>query len=344
MERTGVNRSPRILPPALSNLLVLLLVVMGLVTPLMAAEPAAAVTKDASPTVIVVVGAGGEEGFHEKFVTWANRWLEAVKKGEAKSIPIGLDPATSTNSLPELRAALDRELKETAGDLWLVLIGHGTFDGKDAKFNLTGADLSADDLATLLKPCRRRLAVIDCSSASGPFLRALSAPNRVVLVATKSGSEQNFARYGDYLSGAIADPEADLDKDGQTSLLEAHLSAAQRTTEFYLNDGRLSTEHPLLDDNGDGLGTPADWFRGIRATKKAKDGAEPDGLRAHQLCLVPNATERALPAEIRLKRDGIELEIAKLRDQKTSLPEAEYYQKLEPLLLQLAQLYQQAGK
>lgn len=296
------------------------------------------------PVVIVVVGAGGEEGFHEKFVIWANRWLDAAKKGDAEAISIGLDAATATNSLSELRVTLERETRATGSDLWLVLIGHGTFDGKQPKFNLAGADLSAADLATLLKPIQRRLAVINCASASGPFLRVLSATNRVVLVATKSGSEQNFARYGDFLSGAIADPEADLDKDGQTSLLEAHLSAAQRTADFYLSETRLATEHPLLDDNGDGLGTPADWFRGIRAVKKAKDGAEPDGLRAHQFCLVPNAAERALPPALRARRDGIELAIAQLRELKSSLAETEYYSQLEPLLLQLARLYQQAEK
>ena len=143
-------------------------------------------------------------------------------------------------------------------------------------------------------------------------------------------------------SDLIGSPDADLDKDGQTSLLEAYLLAASRVTEFYETEGRLATEHPLLDDNGDGLGTPPDWFRGVRAVKKAKDGATVDGLRAHQFVLVRSEQERKLSPAVRAKRDEIELAIGKLRERKSELPEPEYYQKLEPLLLDLARLYQSA--
>jgi hypothetical protein len=97
-----------------------------------------------------------------------------------------------------------------------------------------------------------------------------------------------------------------------------------------------------LDDNGDGLGTPADWFQGTRATKRAKDGAALDGTRAHQLHLVKSAREQAMPAELRAKRDELELAIEALRDQKATLAESEYYERLEKLLVELARLYQQA--
>src|SRR5262249_49838176 len=149
--------------------------------------------------------------------------------------------------------ALTTEVSKTAGELWLVFIGHGTYDGKTAKFNLCGPDISADELATAMKPCRRPLVVIQCASASGPFLKALSAPGRVVIAATRSGYEVNVTRFGDFMARAIADPTADLDKDGQTSLLEAFLMAARQVEQSYKDQGRLMTEHALLDDNGDGL-------------------------------------------------------------------------------------------
>src|SRR4029077_6004302 len=117
------------------------------------------------------------------------------------------------------------------------------------------------------KPCKRPLAVIDCASASGPFINALSAPGRVIVTATRSGNEVNVTQFGGYFARAIANPAADLDKDGQTSLLEAFLFASRQVEQFYQEAGRLATEHALLDDNGDGLGTPADWFRGVRAVK-----------------------------------------------------------------------------
>ena len=103
----------------------------------------------------------------------------------------------------------------------------------------------------------------------------------------------NFARFGQYLAEAIADPRADLDKDGQVSLLEAFLTASNRVERVLSHPiAQLATEHALLDDNGDRLGTPADWFRGVHATKRAKDGAAPDGIRAHQFHLIPSDRER----------------------------------------------------
>ena len=123
------------------------------------------------------------------------------------------------------------------------------------------------------------------------------------------------------------------------SLLESFLSASHRTAEFYKTEGRLATEHALVDDNGDGLGTPADWFRGVLATKRAKDGAAPDGPRAHQFHLVRSAAEQQLDPAIRARRDRLELQLAELRGRKAKLSEEKYFQELEKLLLELAAVY-----
>jgi hypothetical protein len=121
-------------------------------------------------------------------------------------------------------------------------------------------------------------------------------------------------------------------------LLEAFLMASRRVAEFYKSEGRLASEHALLDDNGDGLGTPADWFRGIHAVKKSANNAPLDGMRAHQWHLVRSKEDQRLSPEQRKKRDELELQIGKLREQKTSLDENEYYQQLEALLTQLAEI------
>jgi hypothetical protein len=137
----------------------------------------------------------------------------------------------------------------------------------------------------------------------------------------------------------IADPSADLDKDGQTSLLEAFLSASRQTAEFYSSASRLATEHALLDDNGDGLGTPADFFSGVRAVRSAKEGAALDGMRAHQVHLTPSIQERELSDEQRARRDELERQIEALRAAKSQLTEDEYYRRLEVLLVELARIY-----
>jgi hypothetical protein len=195
-------------------------------------------------------------------------------------------------------------------------------------------------LALWLQPFHRPLAVIDTSSSSAPFLTKLSATNRVIITATRSGHEQNFARFGQYFAEALTNPEADLDKDGQVSLLETFLMASRQAAEFYKLDGRLVTEHALLDDNGDGLGTPADWFRGLRAIKKPKENAGVDGLLAQQFNLIRNDAEQQLTAETRAQRDALERAVLLHREKKSQMPEQEYYQELEKLLLGLAHFYE----
>jgi hypothetical protein len=294
----------------------------------------------ASQSVLTVVGAGGEEEFRKQFEQWASHWENAAKAGEAELLSIGTEPE-GTNDISQLQEALTK-LSKDGEPLWLVLLGHGTFDGKEAKFNLRGPDVSATELAKWLQPFTRPLVIINAASSSAPFLNALSRSNRVIITATRSGHEQNFARLGKYLSGSIGGAEADLDKDGQTSLLEAFVSAARQTAEFYKSEGRLSTEHPLLDDNGDALGTQADWFRGVRAVKKPEKGGI-DGLRAHQLHLVRNDQEKSLSEETRRRRDDLELAISKLRESKATLKEDAYYQQLEPLLLEMARVYESSS-
>ena len=306
------------------------------------------------PCVLVVVGAPGTPEYASQFGQWAGQWQAAAAKAGAEWIAIGTSGAGG-NDRERLRAVLAEKAAATAGatstpnsgrePLWIVLIGHGTSDGREAKFNLRGPDVTDLELAEWLAPIKRPVAVLDCTSASGPFLNRLSGADRIVVTAAKSGHELNFARFGQYLAEAIADPRADLDKDGQVSLLEAFITASSRTNEYYRTHSQLATEHALLDDNGDKLGTPADWFRGVRATRRAKDGAALDGLRAHQLHLIPSDRERDIPPAVRQRRNQLELSVAALRDEKNKLGAAEFYKRLEPLLVELARLYRdlQAG-
>jgi hypothetical protein len=293
-------------------------------------------------SLIVVVGAPGSAEFAPQFQAWASQWEAAAKQGHASCVTIGLAGEADKAD----RDLLHEQLQQLAGkhsqSVWLVLIGHGTFDGKTARFNLRGPDISAAELAEWLAPLARPLAVINCASSSGPFIAALSGDNRVVISATRSGHEYNFARLGEHLAAAIADRAADLDKDEQTSLLEAYLAAAARTREFYAGEGRLATEHALLDDNGDKLGTPADWFQGLKATKAAKDGATLDGALAGQFVLVKSSREEQLPEAVRARRDELERELAALRQKKPQLPEDEYLNLIEPVLVELSRLYQSA--
>lgn len=302
--------------------------------------------------VIVVRGASGTDEYGELFDSWANRWAKAARQGGGKFLALGArnkqtdsasDAEKRISDFDLLKSTLDKwaHREQQIGELWVVLIGHGTFDGREAKFNLQGPDISAKQFEGWLKPVKTPVAFINCASSSAPFMKRLAGPGRVLVTATKSGSEQNFARFGEYLSLAIGNVKFDLDKDGQTSLFEAFLAASRRTEEFYEIEGRLATEHALLDDNGDGNGVRADWFRGVRVVKKAASGAGVDWQRAHQMHLVRSDAEKNLPVQVRRERDRIELQVITLRDRKAEFEnEDAYYSQLESLLVKLARIYE----
>ena len=287
------------------------------------------------PTVIVVTGAPGTDEYGELFAKWTNQWEEVAKQAKATFRKVG--PSKKGNPKETLRELLAKQPKQP---LWLALVGHGTYGGKQAKFNLSGPDLEAGELAAWLKDFDRPLVIVNCSASSSPFLNRLSAKGRIVITATRSGHEQNFCRLGGFLATAIGDSTADLDKDGQVSLLEGWLIAARRTAAFYEEEGRLATEHSLLDDNADAKGTQSSWFRGLQVTKKsAEEGLLPDGLRAHQVHLIPSENERMLSAEQRARRDTLELDLARLRAKKSKFKEKTYYERLEKLLLDMGRIY-----
>ncbi len=304
----------------------------------------AAGRQDTEPNhvVIVVVGAAGTAEYAGQFARWAKLWEQACAKSGAMFLAVGLEENPGSPDRASVERILTEQSQGPPATLWLVLIGHGTYDGRTARFNLRGPDLSASDLAEWLKPLPGAVAVINTASSSAPFLKELSAPGRITITATKSGFEQNFARFGGYLAEAITDPEADLDKDGQTSLLEAFLKASHAVAEFYKAAGRLATEHALLDDNGDGLGASADWFQGVRPTGTPADGTSLDGYRAHQFHLLRSPLENAMPPALRARRDELELQLVQLRDLKAKLPEQEYFSRLESLLVEIARIYEQA--
>ena len=158
------------------------------------------------------------------------------------------------------------------------------------------------------------------------------------------GSEKNATRFGGFLADAIADTAADLDQDGGVSVLEAFLFAAKRVEASYKEEGLLATEHALLEDNGDGRGTPASFFRGLAPRKRpaerrlARRPPRPPARPA-------GGAARAGPAPaVRRKRDELELKVLKLRDGRAKLSTDEYHARLEPLLLELARLYQRHDK
>jgi hypothetical protein len=279
--------------------------------------------------VLIVIGAPGEEEYAERFEKQVTTWKAACEKSGIGVSVIGKDEQDAE----ALEAALKKAAAKPTGQFWLVLIGHGTFDNREVKFNLRGPDVTARQLATWCQPIQRELIFIDGGSSSAGFLQPLSGKNRIIVTGTKSADEIYYTRFGEFFAPAIAgDLAADLDQDKQVSILEAFRHASKLAAEFYEKEERISTEHALIEDNGDGVGTRSEVF-----AKEAKDIK--DGARAGQVALVLSEEELKLMDAQRAKRDEVERKLEALKAKRAELKEDEYYRQLEILLRELSAVY-----
>lgn len=308
------------------------------------------------PELILVVGAGGLPEYADAFQSWAAQWEGFAERRGIETTRIGPmigGAGEDSGDRPEAKDAPDdrerlrkRIESATAGDdarpLWIVLIGHGTYDRDVANFNLVGPDVSASELADWLRPLSRPLLVINTASASGPFINRLSAPGRIVITATQSGAESNFARFGEYLAATLSNRDADLDHDGELSVLEAFLHAADGVRQFYRSENRLLTENALIDDTGDGLGTPATFFRGLRVEQTVEGEVEVDGRLAKRTILVPAENPLRLTVAEQERRAELESQLEELRQSRSQWEDEEYYRRLEERFLELAAIYSAA--
>ena len=307
--------------------------------------------------LIIVLGATGTPQYAAEFKAWVNGWQNAAQAANANYQFIGdtslFEDATDSTPAPvnqkepnddrdQLLESLASTVQETNTPLWLVLIGHGTYTRGVAKFNLRGPDVTASELSEKLSLLKRPITILNFSSSSGPFINELSSDDRVIVTATKNGSEQNYSRFGGFFITALTDLKSDLDHDQQISVLEAFLSASQKTEAFYASEQRLSTEHALIDDNGDQLGTPASFFRGIRAVKRTKNGTQVDGRRGSRQILNSQTRASQLTLQELDERATYEKALDQLVENKSDLSRAEYLAELEKILIPLSTLYGRA--
>ena len=224
--------------------------------------------------------------------------------------------------------------KSAADDLvFVVLIGHGTFDGRIAKFNLPGPDMTAADFGPLLKPLDgRRVVFVNTASASGPFIEELSGPGRTIVTATRNGTERFATLFGGFFVDALTAEAADADKNKRVSVLEAFNYARREVATAYEREGIMLTEHALLDDSGDKEGT---------AQPAADGSAKSDGRVASILSLGTVGTGDELPADPKLRalyeeRRTLERRVESLRLLKDSMDPQKYASELERVLTELA--------
>ncbi len=219
-----------------------------------------------------------------------------------------------------------------------MLIGHGSFDGVEYKINLPGPDLSGVELASLLDhiPATRQL-VVNMTSASGGSRAALAKQGRVIITATKSGTEKNATVFARYWVEAMRDPAADTDKNEAISALEAFNYAEAKTAQFYETQKRLATEHPMLEDTGQGEGArkpSPENGQGLLASRFTL-------LRLGQTQMAATTPEKKALLQ---KREDLEQQIDKLKYEKAAMPADYYQEQLRKLLLELAKTQAELDK
>jgi len=285
---------------------------------------------------LTITGLGGEPEYEQRFATWGKE-IDKALRGAGGGAHVETLAAPTRE---QVRAALGTLAREVRPDdaVVVMLVGHGTFDGTEYKFNLPGPDLGAVELAGLLDrvPAARQL-VVNMTSASGGSLEALRKTGRVLISATKTGTEKNATVFARYWVEALRDPAADADKNETVSALEAFRYAERKTAAFYETEKRLATEHAVLEDTGKG--------EGVRAPS-AENG---EGLRAAAFPLVRlggNAAAARDPAKAKLlaRKEDLEQRIDRLKYQKAAVPPEEYKKQLAALLVELARTQEELDR
>lgn len=264
---------------------------------------------------VVVEGLGGEPQYAAQF----HEQVEVIK---AASQPLAAGGEVRAFQGQEAtRDAVQAHLRSLAkvvkrdDRVAVYLIGHGSFDGTEFKFNMPGPDLTGQDLRRLLDalPTENQL-LVSTGSASGSLVDVLKKESRVLITATRSGTERNATRFGGEFAAAFKEPTADTDKSGSVNAQEAFDFASRRIEDFFKRDTRIASEHPRIE--------------GARAAR----------FTVAQLQSATPVRQSDSPERQRLaaERDAVNGRIEELRLRKEQTEEAAYLAELEKLLLELA--------
>ena len=285
---------------------------------------------------LIVAGASGGEEYVERYASWTDTFVRTLTS--AMKFPAGgvtvlsdtADPPKAATALNVRRAIGTVQARMRRDDLLLVLlIGHGTFDGMDAKFNLVGPDLESSEWSALLKPLPGQVVIVNTTAGSFPFIERLSGPRRIVISATDSVAQRFDTVFPEYFVRVFQDEAADLDKNGRISVWEAFTAASAGVRRHYQQRGQLSTERALLDDDGDG--------QGRSAAEQGSDGSQ--AIRTYLDESLPGAapTDAALLALLQRKA-LLEAELDELKIRRTFLPPADYAREFERIIIEFARV------
>jgi hypothetical protein len=287
---------------------------------------------------VTVAGLGGEPDYEQRFTANATDLDKIFKTATGAHVYTLTGKQSTKAKLTEVMAEVARDAKPE-DDFVLTLIGHGSFDGFEYKFNLVGPDVSAAELvAQCDKVAAKRQLIVDTTSASGGAIPALERPGRAVIVATKSGTEKNATVFARYWVEALQDPLADTDKSDSISALEAFAYADRKTAEFYTSQKRLATEHPEFEDTGKG-----DAVRSLAAAT-GREGALMSTFTVVRIGAAQASMNDPAKRDLMAKKEELEQKIDELKYEKAAMEPGEYKKELTAALLELAKVQAELDK
>lgn len=273
--------------------------------------------------MLIVSGLAGEPQYAKSFKETTGALADAARQkwgvADSSLIVLGEDPAldpthvkakSTKEEVAKAFLALSQRVKP--GDVVFVFLnGHGSGEGPASRVNLPGADATAAEYATWISGfSKQNVVFVIAGSGGGDFVPVLAGPNRVIVSATRTAMERNESIFAVPFVKGLTSAEADADKDGRVSVIEAFTYAKKEVARVYETDNRMLTEHAIVSDSA-------------LARTVAFGGAQAS----------TNPKVIALVAE----RQALESQVATLRAKKATMETTAYENELEKLLLAIAE-------
>ena len=215
---------------------------------------------------LIIGGVGGEKSFYDEFWNATTRMRELLieeynyapehitflfeDSGEVSDLIDGKSTKAGIEA-----AFADLQARVQSGDRFLLfMVGHATKTAGGLKFNSPGRDIRDVEWAALIEQIpAEQMVLIYGFPYSARVVSQVSKEGRTIITACSAREGYMRSGFGNIFIDAFSDGTADADDNGAISLLEAFLYTQNRVKTWYENDGSVQSEHPHLDDNGDGI-------------------------------------------------------------------------------------------
>jgi len=275
-------------------------------------------TAQSKTRAVVIAGLGGNPEYTESFNEQTESIASALETITRDAAHVTLLQGADSNRAAFMAAlasiAEDAEPLET---VVVVMIGHANMNPAGWQFNVSGPDLSAEDLVAALAPLNaEREVVVASTSSSGALLTVLEQPGRSVITATKSAGETNAVRFSEYFAKALSSGDADVDRNELLTVKEAFTYANDQTVKYFDDQKLLAAEHARFE------------------------GADAANVTLATLGALRDAQGNPKIAALLDDRSVLEKTFYALKARKPELDAETYYQELERVLIDIATLQQ----